>query len=288
VCSLPGGRAASASDDRTLGVWHVKSRTCIARLEGHLSSVRAVAGLPDGRVVSGGADATVCVWDVPTAAVQRTMEGHEGPVSALVPMGAHRVVSASEDGTLRVWDCDNGRCERVLREHVGPVAALVALGETRLASGGADGAPRIWVDAAGGGAWALERSLAAGGGAVTALAALSAERLAAASADGVVRLFRVLDGSCAALFAAGVSGATVAGGAGLSLVPALASLRDGRLATASGACVAVWRELAAEDGPQTQLRGHARGVTCLAVVAAPAAAAEAAKTRGLCGFDRIC
>ncbi len=297
VCSLPGGRAASASDDRTLAVWHVKSRTCIARLEGHLSSVLAVAGLPDGRVVSGGADATVCVWDVPSAAVQRTMEGHEAPVTALVPIGTRRVASASADGTLRLWDCDNGRCERVLREHTGAVLALVALGDARLASGGADGAPRIWArtgegeDGEGGGGWGLERALpSGGGGAVTALAALSPERLAAASADGVVRLFRVLDGSCAAVFAAGVSGA-VAGGAGLSLVPALASLRDGRLATASGACVAVWRELAAEDGPQTQLRGHARGVTCLAVVAAPAAvdaAAAPAKTRGLCGFDRIC
>ncbi len=303
MCSLPAGRAASASDDRTLGVWHVKSRTCIARLEGHLSSVLACAGLADGRVVSGGADCTVCVWDVSAAAVQRTMEGHEGAVTCLVALGAPaavigtstggvlaeagaaRAASGSADGTLRIWHCDSGRCERVLRDHRGGVSALVALSDTRLASGGADGAPRVWARTGGAdaAAWALERTLPAGGGAVTALAALSPERLAAAGADGVIRLFRVLDGSCAALIRAGDIGGASGCVAG---VPALASLRDGRLASASGAAVVVWRELASDDGPQVTLRGHARGVTCLAVAAAPQAADKS--RGGLCGFERIC
>ena len=115
---------------------------------------------------------------------------------------------------------------------------------------------------------------------MTAMAALSAERLAVAAEDGLVRLFRVLDGSCAALVRAGVPGC---GG-----VPALASLRDGRLVTAAGAAVAVWRELAGDDGgPQTELRGHARAVTCLAVVAQPSASIVPEKPR-ICGFERIC
>lgn len=283
VASLSGGRAVSAGDDASLGVWHVKSRTCLARLEGHLGAVLACTGVPDGRVVSGGADCTVCVWDVAAAAVLRTMEGHEAPVAALVylPVGGvgpgTRVASGSHDATVRIWDCDTGRCERVLRGHAGPVTCLAALGDSRLASGGADAAPRIWSRRADG-EWALERTLAAGLGSVTSLATLAPERLAVASSDGDVRLFRVLDGSVAAVIKAGVEGG----------VPALVSLRDGRLVTASADVVVVWRELASEDGPQLELRGHARAVTCLAVAAATSNAAPPPEKGRLCSFDRIC
>ncbi len=63
----------------TLKVWELETGTLLRTLEGHTSSVDAVAITPDGkRAVSGSSDTTLKVWELETGVLLRTLEGHAG------------------------------------------------------------------------------------------------------------------------------------------------------------------------------------------------------------------
>ncbi|OCK91963.1 WD40 repeat-like protein [Cenococcum geophilum 1.58] len=112
------GWSASASRDKTVRLWDSATGTSLAdargatrTLEGHLSSVKAVAFSPDGKllVASASGDETVRLWDSATGAPLQTLEGHSGWVMAVAfsPDGK-LVASASDDETVRLWDSATG------------------------------------------------------------------------------------------------------------------------------------------------------------------------------------
>jgi WD40 repeat protein len=73
LAALSNGPLASGSFDKTVRVWDVGARACVAVREGH-GWVLALAALPDGRLASGCCDAPLIrVWtltapDTPQAA----------------------------------------------------------------------------------------------------------------------------------------------------------------------------------------------------------------------------
>ncbi len=91
-------------------MWDLETGRLERTLEGHQSSVSAVAITPDGRrVVSGSWDTTLKVWDLETGQQERTLKGHQGWVSAVaITLDGRRVVSGSWDNTLKVWDLETG------------------------------------------------------------------------------------------------------------------------------------------------------------------------------------
>ncbi|MEW6386989.1 MAG: AAA family ATPase [Thermodesulfobacteriota bacterium] len=104
------GWAVSASEDRTLKVWDLRTRKLIRTLTGHTKSVTAVALWPEqGWAVSASQDKTLKVWDLRTGELIRTLTGHTKSVTA-VALWPERgwAVSASEDRTLKVWDLGTG------------------------------------------------------------------------------------------------------------------------------------------------------------------------------------
>ena len=92
----------SGSADRTLRVWNLESRRCVAVLRGHIGTVEAVDALGDC-VVSGGADGTVRVWCLITMRCTRTFKAHTGQVAFVRIVDPFRLVTVSNDGQLRVW-----------------------------------------------------------------------------------------------------------------------------------------------------------------------------------------
>jgi WD40 repeat protein len=79
-------------------------------LEGHLSSVWAVAFSPNGKeLASGSSDKTIRIWDVATGATLQTLEGHSDYVWAVAfsPNGK-QLASGSSDTTIRIWDAATG------------------------------------------------------------------------------------------------------------------------------------------------------------------------------------
>ncbi|MCA9701591.1 MAG: WD40 repeat domain-containing protein, partial [Myxococcales bacterium] len=110
LLTLPGGRLASASDDRTLRIWDLERGIALATLRGHEGWIRALALLPDGRIASASDDSTIRIWDPAGLRRPAALRGHEGWIRALAITGDGHLISGSSDRTLRVWDPGRGRC----------------------------------------------------------------------------------------------------------------------------------------------------------------------------------
>ena len=75
----------SGSHDKTVRVWQMSTRECVATFEGHEVAFRSVCVTADGQwIVSGSHDETVRVWQMSTRESVATLEGHEGDVYSVL------------------------------------------------------------------------------------------------------------------------------------------------------------------------------------------------------------
>ena len=123
-----GSQAVSASWDKTLKVWDLRTGKALRTLEGHADGVNAVAVTPDGsQAVSASYDKTLKVWDLRTGKALRTLEGHAGFVNAVaVTPDGSQAVSASWDKTLKVRDLETGMVVATFRADGNMLACAVA------------------------------------------------------------------------------------------------------------------------------------------------------------------
>ncbi|MEM9264633.1 MAG: caspase family protein [Cyanobacteria bacterium P01_F01_bin.13] len=117
------------------------------KLEGHRSSVRAVAFSPQGdRIVSGSDDNTLRLWDREGNPIGAPLEGHRSSVRAVAfsPQG-DRIVSGSTDSTLRLWDREGNPIGAPLEGHRSSVWAVAFSPQgDRIVSGSTDNTLRLW------------------------------------------------------------------------------------------------------------------------------------------------
>ncbi|KAK1868842.1 hypothetical protein I4F81_011324 [Pyropia yezoensis] len=146
-------RVVSGSFDRTLRVWGVDLRECVAKPRAragslHSTSVMVVPVDVGGGAMGGtvrrlvsGSRRSPGVWDVEGGNCVAVLKGHTDwarPACVVeVAFAAdgvrgrglvQRVVSVSGDGTLRVWDVEREECIAVLRGHATSVRGACAVG----------------------------------------------------------------------------------------------------------------------------------------------------------------
>lgn len=284
-------RVVSASQDRTLKIWDVQTRTAVLTLEGHVADVLGVATTPDGHSIVSAGDNTLRVWDTATGnEVARWRAHFLGANCVAVTTTGDRVLSGGAEGTVKLWDLD---AHTLLRQFdVGSPVLAVALSAdgTRALAGTADGVVLL-LELDGGtatptgphdrgfvrsvafvrdGRWAVAGGrdgvttvwdpasgttaweLDAGHGPVGALLELADGTLAASSVDGSVVLWNLESGEAFKTIQAHDGP-----------VGALAALDDGRIVTGSGD--RTLRVLQLQDSTEAEAPAHTGAVTGLAM-----------------------
>jgi WD40 repeat protein len=147
VLSHNGQTLVSASADKTIKVWNLKTSQVIRTLEGHTDIVRTIALSADGQtLVSGSGDQTMKIWNFQTGELMTTLTTDSGPVwSVAISHDGQMMVSGSEDGSIKVWNLYTGKILHTIKAHAGRVfsVAISPDGKT-FATGGIDKTIKIW------------------------------------------------------------------------------------------------------------------------------------------------
>jgi len=245
---LPDGRVVSGSWDKTLKLWGMTTKQCVATLQGHTNTVTVLAVLPDGRVISG--SNTLKLWDIATKQCIATLQGHTNTVRALAVLSDGRVVSGSWDNTLKLWDMATKQCVATLQGHTNIVSALTVLPDGRVVSGSWDNTLKLWDIAT----KQCVATLQGHTGAVRALVVLLDGRVVSGSGDNTLKLWDIATEQCVAT----LQGHT-------NIVTALAVLPDGRVVSGSDDNTLKLWDMVTKQCAAT-LQGHTSTVRALAVL----------------------
>jgi len=148
--SSDGQYALSASWDKSLRLWELKSGNCIRKFNDHTKDVLTVAFSPDNRqIVSGGRDNKLKMWNT-LGECKYTIDrdGHTDWVSCVRFSPAQTsplIVSGGWDNVVKVWSLTEFKCLNTLRGHKGYVSSVCVSPDGSLcASAGRDGTARLW------------------------------------------------------------------------------------------------------------------------------------------------
>ncbi|HBE33454.1 MAG TPA: hypothetical protein DDW76_20835 [Cyanobacteria bacterium UBA11369] len=217
--SRDGETIASASDDKTVILWNLKTSKRVWTFVGSSQEVYAVAISPDNQAIaSGDFDRKITRWNLPNKELIGTLfylnnpYSHSGFVYSLAfsPDGK-TIVSGSADKTIRLWQPDTGKLKRTLNGHSEAVLSVAISPDSKIViSGSADKTIRFWDLSSG----KQTRILTGHSGSITSIAiSPDGQIMASGSTDGTIKLWnlhagellRTFSGQGVAIFSVAIS-----------------------------------------------------------------------------------
>jgi WD40 repeat protein len=111
-----GRLLAAAREDRSIGVWDLKTGALQLELRKHEQVINALAFSPDGRMLaSGGDDRSAILWDIPSGKSKRTLKGHDFTVTSLAFSPDGRLLATgSGNAAVVLWNVERAKLDRIL------------------------------------------------------------------------------------------------------------------------------------------------------------------------------
>jgi WD40 repeat protein len=187
-----GLRLVTASDDGTIRIWDVPTKTLIHSIPIGNSEVWDVQFSATGDLIAtASADGAIRLWNPLTATLVRELHGHKhDALQVIISPRSDRVLSKSGDGDVILWNVSDGGQIAEVRGVGGTHAIAFNRDGTLFVAGGADGELRVF-DASSG---LLRASLVAHPGAVMTVAfAPRSDRIISAGDDGQIVIWDLLD-----------------------------------------------------------------------------------------------
>jgi WD40 repeat protein len=98
-------RLITCSDDKSLKVWDMATKSCEFDLSGHNDGVHFIIELLNGLIASASDDGTIIIWDLSTKSIVRELtNAHSSWISQLIQLKSGLLCSASDDELIKIWD----------------------------------------------------------------------------------------------------------------------------------------------------------------------------------------
>ncbi len=148
VFSPDGTTLASGSQDKTIQLWDINTRSHLKTLTGHEEGVAAVVYSPDGSTLaSGSQDGTIRLWHAHTGDLVLPPIEEAGQVTSLAysPDGNLLASGSEDDNAVHVWNAQTGKRLQTFIGYTQSVNAVVFSPDGKtLASVSEDGTILLW------------------------------------------------------------------------------------------------------------------------------------------------
>ena len=144
--SPDGQMLASASWDKTIRLWNLRTLQHETTLIGHTADTMSVTFSPDGETLaSTGWDRTILLWNVHTGELIGRIQAHsQGIESVLFSPDGETLASASADRTIRLWNVRTRKLKRTLTWTARIRSIAFSPNGEMLASSSADTTVHLW------------------------------------------------------------------------------------------------------------------------------------------------
>ncbi|EPZ35626.1 Small-subunit processome, Utp13 domain-containing protein [Rozella allomycis CSF55] len=137
----------SASQDRTVKRWDIKSKSAIYTIQAHDKDINAIDVAPNDKCfATGSQDKTAKLWNSEDGSLIGTFKGHKRGIWSLKFSTFDKcLVTASADKTIKLWSVGDFTCLKTFEGHVNSVLKVLFINQgTQLVSSGSNGLIKVW------------------------------------------------------------------------------------------------------------------------------------------------